>query len=63
MKNFLDFIKLAIGSVGGAIAVLMLLGVVSLPAKAHHGASGEAIRFVECVSEDCKDKGRFDLHS
>lgn len=63
MKNFVDFIKLAVGSVSGAIAVLMLLGVVSLPAKAHHGASGEAIRFVKCEFAECKDKGRFDLHS
>jgi len=61
MRNIIDFVKLTIGTVGGAIAVLMLLGVISLPAKAHHGLAGDSIRFVECVSEDCKDKGQTGL--
>ena len=61
MKNFVDFIKLAVGSVGGAIAVLMLLGVVSLPAKAHHGLAGDSTRFVECDIKDCEDKGSMGL--
>lgn len=64
MKNFVDFIKLAVGSVSGAIAILMMLGIVSLPAKAHHGGvNGQQERFVQCTYEECKDKGRFDLYS
>lgn len=36
MRHFLDFIKLAITSVGGSILILMLLGVASVPAKAEN---------------------------
>ena len=39
MRHFLDFIKLAITSVGGSILIMMVLGIASVPALAENKIS------------------------
>jgi hypothetical protein len=64
VEHIIDFVKLTVTTVGGTILILMLLGVVSIPAQAHHGSNeGTSTRFVQCVEAVCQNKGETGLHS
>jgi hypothetical protein len=62
VEHIVDFVKLTVTTVGGTVLILMLLGVVSIPAQAHHGTNHSTTKFIECRTfvPNCQDRGRLE---